>query len=410
MSDSVRDLLTRGIAAAKAGEKSEARRYLEWVLRLDADHSQKMHAWHYLSQVCDDPAEKRDYLETMLFFEPNNPLALRGLAILDGRLSPDEIVDPDRLPAGHAGEEGTEAAEALRFVCSRCGGRMVYTPDGNALTCEYCEIQDRLAQERTVEAASSEGDFVVAMATQRGHSRLSAAHTVSCQACGAGFDLPPGALTATCPYCASVYVIEQQEGDQSFAVEALIPFAVSQEIALKRLKKWLNEAGINGKIKVLALKGFYTPVWLFRIRSPVSMSEFHFNDERQRARAANFWGAVLVPASQVFPLAWRPALEDFDLSGLTPFDPAYLADWEAETYQVSLSEASLAARFLVRDKIQIPGIIATAVSSMELVIESFRLVLLPLWKAEYRFSNKANAVQETVLINGQNGKVFPRGK
>jgi predicted RNA-binding Zn-ribbon protein involved in translation (DUF1610 family) len=405
MSDSVRDLLTRGIAAAKAGEKSEARRYLEWALRLDPTYDQCLHAWYYLSQVCDDPAEKRGYLETILLSEPNDPQALRALAILDGRLSPSDIVDPDRLPAASPPAGGAGAADAQRFACPRCGGRMVYTPDGSALTCEYCEVRDRLTQGHLVEGARPERDFVVALATQAGHTRLDAAHTVTCQSCGASFELAPGALTAACPYCASVYVIQQQEGDHSFSVEALIPFAVSREMALQSLKSWLIETGVRGKVKVLALRGFYLPAWLFTISSPVPKRKYQENGHP--LYVTNFWGAVLIPASQAFPLECYPALDEFDLSGLTPFDPAYLADWEAETYQVSLSDASLAARFAVREKIQVPGDLDTAVSSMQLVIESFRLVLLPLWSAQYRITNRRAQASQVILINGQNGKIFP---
>ena len=36
MQDSLRDLLTRGIAAAKAGQSEEARFFLEWLLRSNA--------------------------------------------------------------------------------------------------------------------------------------------------------------------------------------------------------------------------------------------------------------------------------------------------------------------------------------------------------------------------------------
>jgi hypothetical protein len=45
----VRDLLTRGIAAAKAGNREEARFYLEWVLITEATEEQRLQAWLWLS-------------------------------------------------------------------------------------------------------------------------------------------------------------------------------------------------------------------------------------------------------------------------------------------------------------------------------------------------------------------------
>ena len=68
MSDSARDLLVRGIAAAKAQDTDQARFYLEWVLRTDASREQKIKAWLWLSEVSEDPDEKRDCAVASWFF------------------------------------------------------------------------------------------------------------------------------------------------------------------------------------------------------------------------------------------------------------------------------------------------------------------------------------------------------
>ena len=51
MSDGARDLLVRGIAAAKAGERAEARHYLEWALRQQPSSDEQLEAWLWLSDV-----------------------------------------------------------------------------------------------------------------------------------------------------------------------------------------------------------------------------------------------------------------------------------------------------------------------------------------------------------------------
>jgi hypothetical protein len=93
-------LLVRGVAAAKTGQardKEEARFYLEWVLRSeDATSDQKASAWLWLSQIEEDPRKKRGCLENVLAWEPANIAARRGLAILDGRLKAEDIVDPNK--------------------------------------------------------------------------------------------------------------------------------------------------------------------------------------------------------------------------------------------------------------------------------------------------------------------------
>src|SRR5512139_101950 len=100
MSESIRQMLVRGVAAAKTGQardKEEARFYLEWVLRSgDAAPDQKATAWLWLSQIEDDPKKKRDCLENVLACDPANGPARRGLAILDGRLKAEDIIDPNK--------------------------------------------------------------------------------------------------------------------------------------------------------------------------------------------------------------------------------------------------------------------------------------------------------------------------
>src|SRR5829696_8880692 len=93
MSDGARDLLVRGIAAAKGGQPEEARFHLEWVLRTDADLDQQTEAWYWLSTIATEPIEQREYLEHVLGMNPLHPEARRDLAILEGRISADQMPD-----------------------------------------------------------------------------------------------------------------------------------------------------------------------------------------------------------------------------------------------------------------------------------------------------------------------------
>src|SRR3990172_3192364 len=124
-SDSLRDLLVRGIAAAKGGSKQEARFYLEWLLRRDAPGEMQVDAWWWLSQAADDPAEVRRCIEEVLARDPAHPQARRAQAVLDGRLKPGSVVDADHLPTPLPLPENVTAGE--RFACSRCGGRLAGT-------------------------------------------------------------------------------------------------------------------------------------------------------------------------------------------------------------------------------------------------------------------------------------------
>ncbi len=140
--DSARDLLVRGAAAARAKEFAEARRYLEWALRMEPTTGQRVEIFYWLSESTADPAEKRRLVEEALAYNPGDMRLRRSLALLNGELKPAELVDPDRIAAPTPGESAP--FDARRFTCPQCGGRMTYTPDGQSLTCEYCEARQRL--------------------------------------------------------------------------------------------------------------------------------------------------------------------------------------------------------------------------------------------------------------------------
>src|SRR6185295_8650113 len=132
MIDDGRDLLILGIAAAKDGRRDEARRYLELCLLNDPQTDTRLQAWRYLAEVSDNTAEKRDYLDRVLAVDPTDGTARRALAILDGRLNPSDVVNPDRIAPGLAAHsvgvqtDGSSPAGAERLSCPRCGsGRMV---------------------------------------------------------------------------------------------------------------------------------------------------------------------------------------------------------------------------------------------------------------------------------------------
>ncbi len=72
-------LLASAIAAAKAGNKAEARRLLSQITRQDPNNES---AWLWLSGVVEDDHQRIQCLEKVLKINPANPHALRGLAVL----------------------------------------------------------------------------------------------------------------------------------------------------------------------------------------------------------------------------------------------------------------------------------------------------------------------------------------
>src|SRR5512138_2230507 len=97
-SDYGRELLRTGIIEAKAGNRDTARRYLDRAIYMAGSHDVIAEAWFWMSEVLADHGEKRKALENCLSHDIRHARARRSLAILDGKLQADEIINPDRLP------------------------------------------------------------------------------------------------------------------------------------------------------------------------------------------------------------------------------------------------------------------------------------------------------------------------
>lgn len=414
MSDSVRDLLVRGIAAAKANDEKEARFYLEWALRLDPTTEQTVDAFFWLSEISTNPQEKRDYLEEVLVYQPTHYRARRSLAILDGRLDPKDIVDPNQMPSVEPGEQ--RPVQAQRFECPNCGGRLTYAPDGKSLVCEYCQAREQLSPSPESEG-EAERDFTIALATAHGHTKPVATRSFDCQACGAVYMLSPHSLSMTCPYCASVYVVEHTQTLELIPPEEMLPFKQDKESVHKRLQGWLKKQKLPSGASLVPPRGFYLPVWAFTISGVVPYRYWDDEDDKPKSGSKLFsYHNVLVPASSKAPEMFLDEINNYQLEQLEAYDPGYLAAWPAETYQISLSDASLKARWKTLDRARrsIRREISKPVrelnlNSMDLMIETFKLILLPLWMANYGYQGESYLI----LVNGQTGRVRgqkPAGK
>lgn len=407
--DFAESLLRSGIIEAKAGEKSTARRYLERAINTGGDHDILSEAWFWMSKVADNPTEKRTALENCLSLDLQHTRARRDLAILDGKLDEKEIINPDALPA-----QFTDLAKpsADRFMCPQCGAKMVFAPDGVSLVCEHCTRDQTLQSIGEAE----EQDFLVAMATARGHGKPVAMQVFHCQGCGAEFILPPGVISANCAYCDSPHVVSLEESHELLRPEGVIPQAFDQKQAMLLLVDWVEGNGIKPQGKVDLPHGVYVPIWTFDIGGGIGYRGDKYESEdgfrSQASRIITVDGEhpihiddLPIPASRKIARHLSRLLPTFDLTGTRPYDPRYLSNWAAEVYDVPMADASLDARSRAYSKLKrkLPGEISSLynlkTSSANLTIESFKLVLVPVWITEIA----ANERKLMVLINGQNG-------
>ncbi len=413
MEDYSKDLLRTGIIEAKAGNKDIARRYLDRAIYMAGTHAVLAEAWFWMSEVMDAPAEKRKALENCLSLDLRHARARRSLAILEGRLKADEVINPDRLPPV---PKGLRNADAQRFMCPKCGGRMSFAPDGGSLVCEYCTRDQKLG----LSVVAKEKDFIIAMATARGHGKPLQEQVFHCNGCGAEFILPPKQISASCVYCDSPHVVSLEKTKDLLAPDAIIPHAFDQKRATQLLIQWVEANGLAPEKKVDLPRGLYLPLWTFDVGGAIDYTaeKIQAEDESFSGRAELkviritdqypvFVDDLPLPASRKPSAVFMKLIPTFELKSLKPYDPRFLASWPAEIYDVPMADASLDARSqtYARYQRELPTVLSELrlihTSSANLVIESFKLNLLPVWMTEIPLGGR----EHLVLINGQSGIV-----
>ena len=158
--------------------------------------------------------------------------------------------------------------------------------------------------------------------------------------------------------------------------------------------------------------GIYLPAWSFELAGEVPWSA-ELQDSRdhwvaQTGSEIVYHPGVLAPAGPRLTPECAAELQGFDIRQAEAFDPRYLADWPAETYTIAVGDASLEARSWtyefekqsVRDRFLQP-VRNLSFQSTGITIESFQLVLLPLWVSAYLLKD----VHYQVVINGYTAAV-----
>ena len=408
-----KELLRSGIIDAKAGNRESARRYLDRAVYISNDHDVLAETWFWMSEVLDDKVEKHKALENCLAHDLRHARARRSLAILDGKLKTEEIINPDKLPLA---PEGLHAANAERFMCPKCGGRMSFAPDGQSLHCEYCSRNQKFTAQP---GTAGEKDFIIAMATARGHGKPLNEQVVHCEGCGCEFILPPDQISSTCVYCGSPHVVNWESDEQLLAPDGIIPHSFDQKRAAIFLSEWVQLHQIKSEKQPEFPRGVYLPLWTFDlggeldyVGETVDDSQIQFNSKMPKMiRVSNSYPVQVndtpIPASRKLSAVFLKLIPTFELRGVKPYDPRYLANWPAEVYDISMAEASLDARSQVfkHYKNDLPNLLTPvqfiSTSSAKMTVESFRLNLLPVWMTELSFGGR----EHLVLINGQNGTV-----
>jgi predicted RNA-binding Zn-ribbon protein involved in translation (DUF1610 family) len=322
-----------------------------------------------------------------------------------------------------------EVAVKEQFACPSCGAGMEFSPEIGQLKCPHCGSTQTLVAGSTVKAH----EFTAAVASHPLQAISDKALQVTCSACGGTIAFEPPEVAGTCSFCGTAIVAEPKAADPLIAPDAVLPVKVNKQGALTQLQTWLGSRwfapnALQRLARPEGINGVYLPFWnyYFHTRTEytgergehyyVSESDGHGGThEVQHTRwyfasgtvSENF-NNILVPATKAVPEERLNKLQPWDLNSLKEYEPAYLAGFKAQRYQVELPQGFEDAQSRVANEIdrQVRRDIGgdeQRVSHTSTTYSNifFLHLLLPVWIGAYQFQSKVYHV----VVNARTGDV-----
>jgi len=319
----------------------------------------------------------------------------------------------------------------LEFKCPQCGATTAFSATDGGLTCTYCGYYEA-PKEAPVGEKADKFEFTVETMQRAAQGWGEERKEMECQSCGAFTSLPVDSLAHTCPFCGSNKVIQRQAPQDILRPRFLIPFKVDGSACQRIVKTWLGSSWMTPSslrnISILSsFSGIYLPYWTFNAATNADWKaevghtrteRYHENGE-WKERIVTVWNwesghvkldieDLLVPGTARLSGKLLGEIGAFDLNALAPYEPAYLAGLQAQSYDVPLEQAWDTGRKKMREQTR-QACVGQASSSqirnfnmkLDFADESWRYVLFPIYLANYAYDSK----NFQVMINGQTGAI-----
>jgi hypothetical protein len=329
-----------------------------------------------------------------------------------------------------------EETARARFACPACGGDAAWHPQRRMLVCTHCGTASPAPDGAM--GAIVEHDLGAALAALAGAPRGWDAQkrSVRCQSCRAVSVLDAARQAQHCEFCGAAQLVDYTDEEPAFRPGSVLPFAVGVADARERIRRWYGQrwlapSALRRKALTDTVHGVYLPYWTFDARADARWTaeagHYYYETEMRlrdgRPRAEQVRKVRWTPASGTLTLAFdddlvcasvgvKPALvrgiEPFPTADLVPYDPAFVAGWVVERYQVELPAAVLRARETMQQKLlaacaaRVPGDTQRNLRvSADWSRQTFKHVLVPVWLLTYDYGR--NSYQ--CAMNGVTGRI-----
>jgi ribosomal protein S27E len=318
---------------------------------------------------------------------------------------------------------------------------MEFDPQSGGMKCRFCGHTEAVTPSATTVSVHTLEEGLAETASVSGKSLGEGALQVTCNGCGSVVTFQPPEVAGICPFCAGAIVAEPKSADQLIAPDGVLPAKVPKERAQTLVREWLAARWFApNALKRMAqqegIAGVYLPFWDWAAdtdsRYTGERGEHYWETEyftetddkgntvqrQQQVQRTRWYPAsggvtrrfdnLLVAATRSVNESHLNALEPWDLESLCPYQPAWLAGFRAQRYQVELPEGFDKAK--EKMAMVIDGDVRRDIGGDEQRVlnvdtattnTTFRHLLLPVWIGAYRFKEKLYQV----VVNARTGEV-----
>lgn len=322
-----------------------------------------------------------------------------------------------------------------QYKCPCCGGAIEFDSNSQKLRCPFCdsefdiEVLNEVSQtSEKVDSPDIMDNWQTDLNNQLDEKDAGKIRTYVCQSCGGEIIGDENTGAVTCPFCDNNVVINEKFSDM-LRPDLIIPFKLDKNAAKEALTKHLSDKKLLPKMfrdknHIDEIKGVYIPFWIFdaEVEGGVkytatrtrawSSGDYDYTEtsyfDVYREGGVAFEG-IPVDASSKTADDLMDSIEPYDLSDGVEFNPAYLAGYLADKYDVTPEEDI--PRINVRVKHSTEDVFRKTVngayttvsvkdSFVELKNGKAKYALLPVWLLNTTW----NGEKYVFAMNGQTGK------
>ena len=315
-----------------------------------------------------------------------------------------------------------------KYNCPTCGAELFWNSKKKALECKHCEAiyspddfyvnQSEFDSNLYVSTETATKNDVATDDSEENSKLI----IYKCPECNAEIITNKDTVATTCAYCGrALSITEKMQG--KFNPDEIIPFMIDKEKAKKIFKKYSHSTFLTPKKfykenELKKIKGVYVPFWLHSFTDDAKITVYGEKTENTRQgddkvivhhkyntfiQLEGDFDKVPTDGLKKLDNDLMGAIEPFDYSELTDFDPVYMAGFYAQRYNESSKKTFPEA--VIKDKAlnEVGFYESKRISSFSNNVDEIEhsYSMLPVWLLTVEYKKK----RYLYAINGQTGKI-----